>query len=168
MSEQMNERQMLSKLRLATIQDILPENVSGVLNMLPFLDPAVASKTLDFILSIPETANELTHCFKEIVETVNEANSNTVKAVLDSDRAIIDSFLRQSERDDFPPEERADIRNKIMEMSARMAQTDSRNKGFSEKLIDGAKKHSDWIWAGLLGLVGIFVGVKITSNNRKA
>lgn len=168
MSELMNERQLLTKMGIDSIQDIMPEHVSGVLNMLPFLDPTVASKTLDFILSVPEMAKELTHCFKEIMVTVNDSNSNTTKAVTDADRAIIDSFLRQSERADFPPEERADIRNKVMEMSARMAQTDSRNKGFLEKLVDGAKKHSDWIFGGLIGLAAIAIGVKVTSNNHKA
>ena len=154
-----SENRLLRRLNCTSWDELTPDRIPSLLQLLPYMKPEVADKAMDVVLSVPNLTREMKHYSQQLLNESLQSNSEMKGAVAETDRQIITGLLKQLDRQDLTSEERKEIREDIKELSEQMHTSDTENKSWISHLIDTAQNHDSLLLTAAGVVVGAFLGV---------
>ena len=161
----MQEESVLEKLGCIRWSDLTKDKVPTLMELLPFMEPRIADKALDVVLSVPELAKQLKEYSQQMLGESLKMNNEITRASAIADQEIIKSLIMQLDRDDLSADERREIRQDLKELSDRLHSSGSENRNWISHVAEFAQNHDNVLLAaaGVIvgGFLGIFIGSKI-------
>lgn len=134
-------------------KDKLIEFVSAI----PDMEKDVA---IEVIRQFPEFSNyakaTVDH-YEGICNSIIEKNGDSVQAVMEGYKKILDTLSELIKADDLDPAEKRYFAEKMVDVADKMAAFDTSNK----KFLAGMAKYTAWFFGGALAIGASILGVKI-------
>lgn len=156
MKKTYSEQKALKKLGISDFGEMTKEKAGKFTSMIPKMDPEVAKKAMEQFPMFKELGTEVLSNIKLSIENVLSSNSLSQQEVYQGYRMVLESLEKELEQDSISCEERRVIEDKMISIVNQMAEKDSENKKFLEKMA----ATGTGIGIALLGLASIAIGVR--------
>ena len=125
-----DEKKLLKKLGIESLQQMTKEKAAQFAIMFPKIDSQLAKKALEQFPQFKEYALHIIDIQKQTLDREFDENKTSIAAYYTACNEIITSLREELKRVDIDAEERSRIEDKMIAIAQMMAAKDSENKKF--------------------------------------
>ena len=148
--------QVKEYLNIPDFRSLSRDKIIEFVSAIPLMDKDVAIKIIEQFPEFSNYAQVIVSHFDTSFDRILEENGNSSSAVLEGYRATLETLGELAQMENTSPEDRRFFAQKMIEVTDRMAEFDSCNKGF----LAGMAKLLAWVaGCGLLIIGSVVLGV---------
>ncbi len=129
----LDEKAVLQMLGISDFRHMSKENIVQFISAIPQMDPAVATKVIEQFPAVKDMALGMAKELRQGYEKAIDANNEDSKPTYDSVDAVIEVLSKELDKDDYTPEQRLQLIDKICEQPRIKQEVHKDNQSFIMK-----------------------------------
>lgn len=138
MAYTISEKKALKRLGIDDFRHMTKDKVVSFLNMAPHMNPEVVKAAIEQFPEFKDMAVEMTNALKDIVSKAFDSEKDSQKFFYESANGMLKSLQVQLQDENIDAEERAQIRDYMMQIIDMIAKKDAEHKKFVRDIVWGA------------------------------
>lgn len=130
-----SEKKALKRLGITDFRHMTKDKIVPFLTMAPHMDPEVAKAAIAQFPEFKDMAVEMTNALKDIVNKAFDSEKESQKYFYESCNGMLATLGEQLKDENIDAQERAQIRDNMMQIIAWISQKDSEHKQFIMNVI---------------------------------
>ena len=130
MKYKLSEKKALKKLGIPDFRHMTKDKLVQFVSMLPKMDPEVAKAAIGQFPNFKDMAIEMTKILDNTVDKTFQSAKESQNAFYDACKGMLVTLNEELKKEDLSPDERAQIRDEMMQIISWMGQKDSEHKRF--------------------------------------
>lgn len=133
----LTEQQVKDALGVYDFQNLSQDQIEKIVSIIPAMDKEVAIAIMNQFPKYSESANAILAQLNVFYDRAMKSNDASQRDAVSTYRKILDDLSERIKKEDLTFKEKKEITNCMIDIADRIAEKDSENKKFLEKILKG-------------------------------
>lgn len=152
---------LLKKLNVSNFREIKKNQIIELANSLQKMDPEVAKNVIQQIPQFTDLVKSASNNYKEEISEIVSSNQENATKAIETATIILNSIDKLLDKDEFTPDQKLDLVDKMIQVQKMINEKDTENKTFLSTIAAYVQKNWEWIAGGTFLLVASCLGTTI-------